>query len=94
MRTKSRSCFVLGLARRHRRPIPPGSHRCGASEGRSLGTLNSGYHAMITFRLRCLLFLLCWPVALFALVLYPIVWLILLPFPNRGDRSGRRAGVD
>jgi hypothetical protein len=35
---------------------------------------------MITFLLWCLLFLLCWPVALAALVLYPIVWLFLLPF--------------
>jgi hypothetical protein len=28
----------------------------------------------------CLLFVLCWPVALLAIVLYPIVWLLLLPF--------------
>ena len=27
-----------------------------------------------------LLFMLCWPVALLALVLYPIAWLLLLPF--------------
>jgi hypothetical protein len=26
------------------------------------------------------LFILCWPVALLALVLYPIIWLLLLPF--------------
>jgi hypothetical protein len=35
---------------------------------------------MITFLLWCILFLLCWPLALLALVLYPIVWLLLLPF--------------
>ena len=35
---------------------------------------------MFTFLLWCLLFLLCWPLALAALVLYPLVWLILLPF--------------
>ena len=34
---------------------------------------------MFSFLLWCLLFVLCWPLALFALVLYPIVWLILLP---------------
>ena len=28
----------------------------------------------------CILLLVCWPVALVALVLYPFVWLILLPF--------------
>ena len=26
------------------------------------------------------LFILCWPIALLALVLYPVVWLLLLPF--------------
>jgi len=35
---------------------------------------------MIAFLLWCLLFILCWPLALLALVLYPIVWLVLLPF--------------
>jgi hypothetical protein len=35
---------------------------------------------MIKFFLWCILFLLCWPLALVALILYPIVWLILLPF--------------
>ena len=35
---------------------------------------------MVKFLLWCVLLVLCWPVALLALVLYPIVWLILLPF--------------
>ena len=35
---------------------------------------------MITFLLWCLLFIVSWPLALAALVLYPIVWLVLLPF--------------
>ncbi len=35
---------------------------------------------MFTFLLWCILFVLCWPLALLALVLYPIVWLLLLPF--------------
>jgi hypothetical protein len=35
---------------------------------------------MFTFLLWCVLFVLCWPLALMALVLYPIVWLLLLPF--------------
>lgn len=35
---------------------------------------------MVKFLLWCLLFVLCWPIALLALVLYPIVWLLLLPF--------------
>jgi len=35
---------------------------------------------MLTFVLWCILFVLCWPLALLALVLYPLVWLILLPF--------------
>jgi hypothetical protein len=36
--------------------------------------------AVIKFLLWCILFVLCWPLALLALVLYPIVWLVLLPF--------------
>ena len=35
---------------------------------------------MVAFILWCLLFVMCWPLALLALVLYPIVWLFLLPF--------------
>jgi hypothetical protein len=35
---------------------------------------------MLTFLLWCLLFVVCWPLALLALVLYPFVWVILLPF--------------
>ncbi len=35
---------------------------------------------MVAFLLWCLLFVLCWPLALAALVLYPLVWLLLLPF--------------
>ena len=32
------------------------------------------------FFLWCILFLICWPLALLALILYPLVWLFLLPF--------------
>jgi hypothetical protein len=35
---------------------------------------------MLTFLLWCFLLLVCWPLALLALVLYPLVWLLLLPF--------------
>ena len=35
---------------------------------------------MVTFVLWCLLLVLCWPLALLAIVLYPLVWLLLLPF--------------
>jgi hypothetical protein len=35
---------------------------------------------MFTFLLWCVLLFFCWPLALIALVLYPIVWLLLLPF--------------
>jgi hypothetical protein len=36
--------------------------------------------AMLAFLLWCVLFVLCWPLALAALALYPVVWLLLLPF--------------
>lgn len=35
---------------------------------------------MIKFLLWCLLLVVCWPLALLALILYPIVWLVTLPF--------------
>lgn len=43
---------------------------------------------MIKLLLWCLLFFFCWPLALLALVLYPIVWLILLPFRIVGIAVG------
>lgn len=43
---------------------------------------------MAKFLLFCILFMLCWPVALVALVLYPVVWLILLPFRVVGIAVG------
>jgi hypothetical protein len=43
---------------------------------------------MMNFLLWCILFVLCWPLALFALVLYPVVWLILLPFRIIGIAVG------
>ena len=35
---------------------------------------------MISFLLWVLLFVICWPLAILALVLWPLVWLIALPF--------------
>lgn len=35
---------------------------------------------MAAFFLWCIFFVLCWPLALLALIAYPIIWLLLLPF--------------
>jgi len=35
---------------------------------------------MVKFLLWLILLVLCWPLALLALVLYPLVWILLLPF--------------
>ncbi len=43
---------------------------------------------MVKFLLWCILLVLCWPVALLALVLYPLVWLLLLPFRLVGIAVG------
>ena len=43
---------------------------------------------MLKFVLWCLLLVLCWPLALVALVLYPVVWLLLLPFRLVGIAVG------
>lgn len=39
---------------------------------------------MVGFLLWLLLLMVCWPIALVAIVLYPIVWLLLLPFRIAG----------
>jgi len=43
---------------------------------------------MIKFLLWCLLFVFCWPLALLALIAYPIVWLLLVPFRLVGIAVG------
>lgn len=43
---------------------------------------------MIKFLLWCILLVLCWPLALLALVLYPFIWLLLLPFRILGIAVG------
>ncbi len=43
---------------------------------------------MVKFLLFCILLVLCWPVALAALILYPIVWLALIPFRIAGIAVG------
>jgi hypothetical protein len=43
---------------------------------------------MAKFLLFCILLVLCWPLALVALVLYPLVWLLLLPFRLVGIAVG------
>jgi len=43
---------------------------------------------MVKFLLWLILFVLCWPIALLALILFPIVWLFLLPFRLLGIAVG------
>jgi hypothetical protein len=43
---------------------------------------------MVTFLLWCILLVACWPLALLALVLYPLIWLLLLPFRILGIADG------
>lgn len=43
---------------------------------------------MLKFLVWCILFILCWPLALAALVLYPVVWMFLLPFRLVGIAVG------
>jgi hypothetical protein len=43
---------------------------------------------MLSFLLWCILFVICWPLALLALVLYPLIWLFLLPFRIVGIAVG------
>ena len=43
---------------------------------------------MVKFLLFCILLVLCWPLAIVALVLYPLMWLLLLPFRLVGIAVG------
>jgi len=43
---------------------------------------------MVKFLLWLLLLVLCWPLALLALVLWPIVWLLMIPFRLVGIAVG------
>ena len=43
---------------------------------------------VVKFLLWCILLVLCWPLALAALVLYPIIWILLLPFRIVGIAVG------
>ena len=39
---------------------------------------------MVKFLLWCLLLVLCWPLALLALIVYPVLWILLIPFRLAG----------
>ena len=43
---------------------------------------------MVKFLLWCILLVLCWPVAILALVAWPFIWLLLLPFRLVGIAVG------
>jgi hypothetical protein len=43
---------------------------------------------VVKFLLWCILLVLCWPLALLALILYPFIWLLLLPFRILGIAVG------
>jgi hypothetical protein len=43
---------------------------------------------MLRFLIWCVLLVFCWPIALLALVLYPIVWVLLIPFRLVGIAVG------
>jgi hypothetical protein len=49
---------------------------------------NEALKPMVKFLLWCILLVLCWPLALLALVLYPVIWILLLPFRVVGIAVG------
>jgi hypothetical protein len=56
------------------------------AEGTSFNTLREPFRLtivlvnMVKFLLWCILLVLCWPLALLAVLIYPLVWLLLIPF--------------
>ncbi len=61
--------------------------RLDVQAGRKLPEVE-GVYQMMKFLLFCILLVLCWPLALVALILYPLVWLLLLPFRLVGIAVG------
>jgi hypothetical protein len=47
---------------------------------------------MLKFLLWLILLVICWPIAILALILYPLIWLLLLPFKLIGITLG--AGLE
>lgn len=47
---------------------------------------------MLKFLLWLILLIICWPIAILALILYPFIWLLLLPFKLVGITLG--AGLE
>lgn len=47
-----------------------------------------GVNVLLKFLLWCILLVFCWPLALALLVLFPLVWLLLLPFRLVGIAVG------
>lgn len=43
---------------------------------------------LVRFLLFCILMVLCWPLAIVALILFPLIWLVLLPFRLLGFAVG------
>ena len=48
---------------------------------------------MAKFLLWCILLVICWPLAVLALLLYPLVWILLLPFRLVGIAVGGVFGL-
>ena len=59
---------------------PQTAYHSVANRPKSAETGGREVPLMLKFLLWCVLLVLCWPLALLALVLYPIIWLLLLPF--------------
>jgi len=55
---------------------------------RSIILKSEGDFAVVKFLLWCILLVLCWPIALLALIAFPFIWLLLLPFRILGIAVG------
>ena len=52
----------------------------GASAATHNRNLPSSFHGLMKLLLWLILLILCWPIAVGLLILYPLFWLVLLPF--------------
>ena len=69
-------------------PLPDGRGFWAGPYRIELFSTFSVFVEMVKFLLWCILLVLCWPLALLALILYPLVWILLLPFRIVGIAVG------
>src|SRR5690349_14463561 len=81
-------CICNGMTNHRMADVQRGPDQQGKEQRENIeleaARLRIHAETMFTFLIWCVLLVICWPLALVALFLYPVVWLLLLPFRLMG----------